>query len=224
MLFLYDRFIHRQVSKDLFSELLSGPKNLEKQFLEDGEYWFIRDFLSLDQALEYENLLLNTIEWKQEEVFVFGKTHKEPRKTAWYGDQECVYSYAGKTNYPMPWTDELVQLKSDIEAFVPGTRFNSVLLNQYRDGNDKMGWHSDNEKELGKNPFIASLSLGATRFFDLKHKRIKSLKKRLELPAGSLLIMCGALQENWLHQIPQQKTIKERRINLTFREVKVASK
>lgn len=224
MLFLYDRFIHRQVSKDLFSELLSGPKNLEKQFLEDGEYWFIRDFLSFDQALEYETLLLKTIEWKQEEVFVFGKTHKEPRKTAWYGNQECVYSYAGKTNYPIPWTDELVQLKSDIEAFVPGTRFNSVLLNQYRDGNDKMGWHSDNEKELGKNPIIASLSLGATRFFDLKHKRIKSLKKRLELPAGSLLIMCGALQENWLHQIPQQKTIKERRINLTFREVKVASK
>ena len=224
MLFLYNRFIHRQVSKDLFSELLSGPKNLEKQFLEDGEYWFIRDFLSLDQALEYENLLLNTIEWKQEEVLVFGKTHKEPRKTAWYGNQECVYSYAGKTNYPMPWTDELVQLKSDIEAFVPGTRFNSVLLNQYRDGNDKMGWHSDNEKELGKNPIIASLSLGATRFFDLKHKRKKSLKKRLELPAGSLLIMCGALQENWLHQIPQQKTIKDRRINLTFREVKVASK
>jgi alkylated DNA repair dioxygenase AlkB len=207
------------VSKDLFSDLFNGSKNFEKQLLEDGEYWFMRDFLSLDQALRYEASLLNTIEWKQEEVYVFGKKYKEPRKTAWYGDEECVYSYAGKTNHPTPWTDELVQLKTEIEALIPGTSFNSVLLNQYRDGNDKMGWHSDNEKELGKNPIIASLSLGATRFFDLKHKRIKSLKKRLELPTGSLFIMCGSTQENWLHQVPQQKTIRELRINLTFRQL-----
>jgi alkylated DNA repair dioxygenase AlkB len=221
VLSLYHHFNRQQVSKDLFSDLLNQSKHFEKQLLEDGEYWFMRDFLSLDQALKCESMLLNTIEWKQEEVYVFGKKHKEPRKTAWYGNQECVYSYAGKTNYPIPWTDELVQLKSDIEALLPGTSFNSVLLNQYRDGNDKMGWHSDNEKELGKNPIIASLSLGATRFFDLKHKRIKSLKKRLELPTGSLLIMCGSTQENWLHQVPQQKKVKEPRINLTFRRVKV---
>jgi alkylated DNA repair dioxygenase AlkB len=207
------------VSKDLFSDLFNGSKNFEKQLLEDGEYWFMRDFLSLDQALRYEASLLNTIEWKQEEVYVFGKKYKEPRKTAWYGDEDCVYSYAGKTNHPIPWTDELVQLKTEIEALIPGTSFNSVLLNQYRDGNDKMGWHSDNEKELGNNPIIASLSLGATRFFDLKHKRIKSLKKRLELPTGSLFIMCGSTQENWLHQVPQQKTVRELRINLTFRQV-----
>jgi alkylated DNA repair dioxygenase AlkB len=224
VLSLYDHFNHKQVSKDLFSDLLNGSKHFEKQLLEDGEYWFMRDFLLLDQALKYESILLNTIEWKQEEVFVFGKKHKEPRKTAWYGDEKCVYSYAGKTNHPLPWNEALFQLKTNIEALIPGANFNSVLLNQYRDGNDKMGWHSDNEKELGKNPIIASLSLGATRFFDLKHKRIKSLKKRLELPAGSLLIMCGSTQENWLHQVPQQKTIKDRRINLTFREVKVASK
>ncbi len=207
------------MSKDLFSDLFNGSKNFEKQLLEDGEYWFMRDFLSLDQALRYEASLLNTIEWKQEEVYVFGKKYKEPRKTAWYGDEDCVYSYAGKTNHPIPWTDELVQLKTEIEALIPGTSFNSVLLNQYRDGNDKMGWHSDNEKELGNNPIIASLSLGATRFFDLKHKRIKSLKKRLELPTGSLFIMCGSTQENWLHQVPQQKTVRELRINLTFRQV-----
>jgi alkylated DNA repair dioxygenase AlkB len=207
------------VNKDLFSDLIDGPKYFEKHMLEDGEYWFMRDFLSEDQAIQQESLLLNTIEWKQEEVYVFGKKYKEPRKTAWYGDENCVYSYAGKTNYPLPWTEALFQLKTDIEALIPGTNFNSVLLNQYRDGNDKMGWHSDNEKELGKNPIIASLSIGATRFFDLKHKRIDSLKKRLELPAGSLLIMCGSTQENWLHQIPQQKTVKEPRINLTFRKV-----
>lgn len=207
------------MNKDLFSDLADGPKHFEKHLLEDGEYWFMRDFLSEDQAIQQESLLLNTIEWKQEEVYVFGKKYKEPRKTAWYGDENCVYSYAGKKNHPVPWTEALFQLKSDIEALIPGVLFNSVLLNQYRDGNDKMGWHSDNEKELGKNPIIASLSLGATRFFDLKHKRIKSLKKRLELPAGSLLIMCGSTQENWLHQVPQQKKVKDSRINLTFRRV-----
>jgi alkylated DNA repair dioxygenase AlkB len=207
------------VNKDLFSDLIDGPKYFEKHMLEDGEYWFMRDFLSVDQAIQQESLLLNTIEWKQEEVYVFGKKHKEPRKTAWYGDENCVYSYAGKTNHPLPWTEALYQLKTDIEALIPGTNFNSVLLNQYRDGNEKMGWHSDNEKELGKNPIIASLSLGAMRFFDLKHKRINSLKKRLELPAGSLLIMCGSTQENWLHQVPQQKTVKVPRINLTFRKI-----
>ena len=212
------------MNKDLFSDLLNETKHFEKYLLEDGEYWLMKDFLSFDLARNYETLLLNTIEWKQEEVYVFGKKHKEPRKTAWYGDEECVYTYAGKKNHPLPWTEELFQLKTDIEALIPGANFNSVLLNQYRDGNDKMGWHSDNEKELGKNPVIASLSLGATRFFDLKHKRIKSLKKRLELPAGSLLIMCGSTQENWLHQVPQQKTVKDSRINLTFRTVNLEMK
>lgn len=212
------------MNKDLFSDVADGPKYFEKHLIEDGEYWFMRDFLSEDQAIQQESLLLNTIEWKQEEVYVFGKKYKEPRKTAWYGDENCVYSYSGKKNHPVPWTEELFQLKSDIEALIPGALFNSVLLNQYRDGNDKMGWHSDNEKELGKNPIIASVSLGATRFFDLKHRRIKSLKKRLELPSGSLLIMCGSTQENWLHQVPRQKKVKDSRINLTFRTVNLEMK
>lgn len=212
------------MNKDLFSDVADGPKYFEKHLIEDGEYWFMRDFLSEDQAIQQESLLLNTIEWKQEEVYVFGKKYKEPRKTAWYGDENCVYSYAGKKNHPVPWTEELFQLKSDIEALISGVVFNSVLLNQYRDGNDKMGWHSDNEKELGKNPIIASVSLGATRFFDLKHRRIKSLKKRLELPSGSLLIMCGSTQENWLHQVPRQKKVKDSRINLTFRTVNLEMK
>jgi alkylated DNA repair dioxygenase AlkB len=198
---------------------MNGPQRFEKHLIEHGEYWFMSNFLSEDQAIQQESLLLNTIEWKQEEVYVFGKKYREPRKKAWYGDESSVYSYAGKTNHPLPWTEALFQLKTDIEALLPGASFNSVLLNQYRDGNDKMGWHSDNEKELGKNPIIASLSLGATRFFDLKHKRIKSLKKRLELPAGSLLIMCGSTQENWLHQVPQQKRVTSPRINLTFRKI-----
>ena len=207
------------MSKDLFSDLMNGPQRFEKHLIEHGEYWFMSNFLSEDQAIQQESLLLNTIEWKQEEVYVFGKKYREPRKKAWYGDESSVYSYAGKTTHPLPWTEALFQLKTDIEALLPGASFNSVLLNQYRDGNDKMGWHSDNEKELGKNPIIASLSLGATRFFDLKHKRIKSLKKRLELPAGSLLIMCGSTQENWLHQVPQQKRVTSPRINLTFRKI-----
>ena len=210
---------HQQVSKNLFSDLMDTPKHFEKHLIEDGEFWFMPNFLSKDQAIHQESLLINTIEWKQEEVYVFGKKYKEPRKTAWYGDEACVYTYAGKKNHPLPWTDGLLKLKTDIESLLPGASFNSVLLNQYRNGNDKMGWHSDNEKELGNHPIIASMSLGATRFFDLKHKRIKSLKKRLELPAGSLLIMCGSTQENWLHQVPQQKKVKDSRINLTFRKI-----
>lgn len=207
------------MTNKLFTDLIETKGAFEIQILQDGELWFMHDFLSIEEAFEMEQMLLNTIEWEQGEIMLFGKKHQEPRKTAWHGDEGCVYLYAGKKSHPKPWNDVLMRLKKRVESHLPGVNFNSVLLNLYRDGRDKMGWHSDNEKELGENPIIASLSFGAPRFFDLKHKRIKELKKRYELPPGSLLVMCGALQENWLHQIPQQKKVKEPRINLTFREI-----
>ena len=208
------------MKKGLYTDLNEIKSAFEKRIDQDGELWFLPNFLSAEEAFEIEQLLLNTIEWKQGEIHMFGKKHLEPRKTAWYGDEGCVYTYAGKKSHPIPWNDALMSLKKRVETFLPGVNFNSVLLNLYRDGRDKMGWHSDNEKELGKNPMIASLSLGAPRFFDLKHKQIKTLKKRFELPSGSLLIMCGNLQENWLHQVPPQKRVSEVRINLTFRDIK----
>jgi alkylated DNA repair dioxygenase AlkB len=204
---------------DLFSEHRQDSSGFEKFIFEDGECWFMRDFLTPQEAVKMETYLLNAIAWRQDEVVVFGKKYLEPRKTAWHGDATCVYAYAGKLNRPEPWTGPLIQLKNKIQEVIQGVHFNSVLLNLYRDGNDKMGWHSDNEKELGEKPIIASLSLGAARYFDLKHKKIKTLKRRFELPSGSLFVMCGDLQENWLHQVPQQKKVSRSRINLTFREV-----
>jgi alkylated DNA repair dioxygenase AlkB len=145
---------------------------LERHIIEDGELQIARRFIFPDKANAYFQLLLHNIQWKQEEIVVFGKKHLEPRLTAWYADEGTHYAYSNKILQPKDWSVELLELKTKIEDILPGKSFNSVLLNLYRDGNDKMGWHSDNEKELGPNPCIASLSFGATRFFDLKHKQM----------------------------------------------------
>lgn len=195
-------------------------KEFEVISLPDGEILFMRNFLSPNEAKCYFDLLQNTIRWKQEEVKFYGKTYPVPRKTAWYGYEGFNYSYSGINCFPEIWTKELVEIKSQIERFIPNEDFTSVLLNLYNNGNDKMGWHADDEKELGKNPTIASVSLGETRRFDIKHKQNKDLHYKFELTSGSLLIMRGALQHNWVHQIPAQKKVKEPRINLTFRTIK----
>ena len=204
---------------DLFT-----PEEQEKAFevisLSNGEILFMRNFLSPTKAKHYFNLLQNTISWKQEEVRFYGKTYPVPRKTAWYGYEGFNYSYSGITCYPEIWTKELLEIKSQIEQFIPEEDFTSVLLNLYNNGNDKMGWHADDEKELGINPTIASVSLGETRRFDIKHKQNKELHYKFELTSGSLLIMRGALQHHWIHQIPTQKKVKDPRINLTFRTIK----
>ena len=204
---------------DLFSELISDETSLESHIIQDGELLISRRFILPEKADAYFQLLLHNIQWKQEEIVVFGKKHFEPRLTAWYANQGTHYAYSNKILQPKDWSVELIELKTKIEKILPGKSFNSVLLNLYRDGNDKMGWHSDNEKELGQNPCIASLSFGATRYFDLKHKQDKTKRFRFELSSGMLLVMSGSLQDYWLHQVPQQKKVKEPRINLTFREV-----
>ena len=165
------------------------------------------------------NALQKEIPWKQEHIKLFGKTHPTPRLTAWHGDTHCVYKYSGVVNQPFPWTPSLLIIKTRIESLSNGTTFNCVLLNFYRDGSDKMGWHSDDEKELGPNPSIASVSFGATRRFDFKHKTEAHNKFSIHLESGSLLLMQGDMQHHWLHQIPAQKRIQEPRINLTFRYI-----
>jgi alkylated DNA repair dioxygenase AlkB len=185
----------------------------------DGEILFIRNFLSPTEAKKYFDLLLETINWKQEQISFYGKTYPVPRKTAWYGYEGFDYSYSGIKCTTEIWTKELLEIKTAIEKITLSEDFTSVLLNLYNDGNDKMGWHSDDEKKLGINPTIASLSIGETRRFDLKHKQNKDLNYKFELTSGSLLIMRGALQHHWVHQIPVQKKVKNPRINLTFRTI-----
>jgi alkylated DNA repair dioxygenase AlkB len=204
---------------DLFSTE-GQEKTFEVISLQDGEILFMRNFFTPTEAKNYFDLLQNRINWKQEEVKFYGKTFPVPRKTAWYGYEGFNYSYSGITCFPEIWTNELLEIKSKIEKFIPDEDFTSVLLNLYNNGNDKMGWHADDEKELGINPTIASVSLGETRRFDIKHKQNPELHYKFELTSGSLLIMRGALQHHWVHQIPAQKRVKEQRINLTFRTIK----
>jgi alkylated DNA repair dioxygenase AlkB len=149
---------------------------------------------------------------------MYGKEILLPRLTAWYGDENARYKYSGIVNIPLPWTEELLLIKHKVEE-ISQTKFNSVLLNYYRNGNDSMGWHSDDEKELSTNPTISSVSFGATRNFQFKHKSVKKSNQNFLLNNGSLLIMKGETQHNWLHQVPKTKTIIGERINLTFRAV-----
>ena len=207
---------------DLFSQLENNnKKEFERFSLEGGELLFMKNFLTEIEALNYFKILNSTINWRQEEIKYYGKIYPVPRKTAWYGYEGFDYSYSGINCRPEPWTEELLHIKLEIEKFLPNENFNSVLLNLYRNGNDKVSWHADDEKELGLNPTIASLSIGATRRFDLKHKDYPELQYKFELTPGSLIIMKGALQHNWLQQIPVRKKINEPRINLTFRTIKI---
>ncbi len=163
--------------------------------------------------------LQEEIKWQQDSITIFGKTHLQPRLTAWYGDKNKTYTYSNITMYPHDWLDCLLTIKHKIEPICK-CRFNSVLLNYYRHGRDSMGWHSDNEPELGKNPLIASVSFGGERRFMFKSRDKKnSLKSELVLNHGSLLIMAGETQQYWLHQIPKTTKQVNPRINLTFRNI-----
>jgi alkylated DNA repair dioxygenase AlkB len=155
--------------------------------------------------------------WRQERIRVYGKSCLQPRLSAWYGD--AAYGYSGIRLQPKPWTACLQSIRGRVEALT-GHRFNSVLLNYYRDQHDRMGLHSDDEPELGARPVIASLSLGETRDFLLQHKTRKNLKRvRIPLPCGSLLLMRGETQQHWRHGIEREKTPCGPRLNLTFRLV-----
>lgn len=184
----------------------------------DGEVFLIESFIAHDEVSNIEQRLAHGLAWDEQFIRMFGKPVKVPRLTCWYGDPGAIYSYSGTRNIPLHWQPLLLSLKRSIELFSKHP-FNSVLGNYYRNGNDSMGWHADKEKELGRNPFIASLSLGATRLFMLQHNKSKEIIK-LDLSPGSLLLMGGALQHHWRHCLPKTKADNGERINLTFRNVR----
>lgn len=188
--------------------------------IEDAEVLYDPAFLSVGESQELFTHLLEEIHWEQDEIMMFGKKILQPRKHAWYGDEGLSYTYSGLEMKARAWTAPLQAIKEKIETAYSST-FNSVLLNLYRDGKDSMGWHSDDEKELGKDPVIASLSLGQIRRFHLKHKQKKEIETlRLDLDNGSLLIMAGSTQHYWKHQVSRTAKEVQPRINLTFRLIK----
>ncbi|MBV6320640.1 alpha-ketoglutarate-dependent dioxygenase AlkB family protein [Duganella violaceipulchra] len=183
--------------------------------IEDGELWF-QQRLALDLAPpEAMQRLLDETDWRAEQVQVWGKLHMQPRLTAWHG--EASYRYSGKTFHPLPFTPLQLHIKQAVER-ATGRQFNSVLLNYYRDERDSMGFHADDERELGPQPAIASVSFGAPRTFILKHRRLPKTIK-LALGDGCLLLMAGSLQLHWLHGINKERGARGPRINLTFRQI-----
>jgi alkylated DNA repair dioxygenase AlkB len=197
---------------DLFSE------EKRRFTLPNAKLIYIDNFYDTAIADQYFDILRKTVNWQQDDITIFGKTYKQPRLTALYANNNKPYSYSNITMQPTLFTTELQQIKSDIEKEAHH-KFTSVLLNRYRDGNDSNGWHADNEKELGTNPVIASLSLGESRPFHFKHRKIKEERHKINLSHGSLLIMRGDMQHHWLHQIAKTKKDIGERINLTFRTI-----
>jgi alkylated DNA repair dioxygenase AlkB len=183
----------------------------------DGIVNYYGPVLSPEAAWHYHDTLLNGIPWKHDETIIFGKHIITARKVAWYGDREYAYTYSGTTKQALPWTKELRELKALVEKHSRDT-YNSCLLNLYHTGDESMGWHSDDEKMIGKDTAIASLSLGAERKFAFKHKRSGETVSVL-LHHGSLLVMKGTCQTHWLHRLPPTKKVTTPRINLTFRTI-----
>ena len=183
----------------------------------DGEANYYGIIMTTSEANTYYNLLLKNINWKNDEALYHGRHIVTKRKVAWYGDQGFLYTYSNTTKQALPWTNELIDLKRKTEL-ITNSRFNSCLLNLYHDGNEGMTWHSDDEKSMGKNTVIASLSFGAERKFSFKHRRTRQTISLL-LENGSLLVMRGNTQSNWLHSLPLSSKINHPRINLTFRTI-----
>jgi|TARA_B110000908_G_scaffold159943_1_gene202681 alkylated DNA repair dioxygenase AlkB len=183
----------------------------------DGELYFNSALLTVEESDALYLTLSDSIAWEQRSITLFGKRMLQPRLIAWHGDVGANYRYSGADYIAQPWTAELSHLRERVEGFFK-RRFNSVLLNYYRDGNDSMGWHRDNEKQLGGQPAIASVNLGATRLFKLQHVTTKELRK-IDLSSGSALLMAGCCQQYWRHSVPKQKGIITGRINLTFRYI-----
>jgi len=183
----------------------------------DGTVNYYGTILTLKEANQYLDLLLQNILWQNDEAVIFGKYIITKRKAAWYGDSDYLYTYSNTTKQALAWTRELSDLKQIVEKKVE-TKFNSCLLNLYPDGNEGVGWHSDDEKSLGKNAIIASLSFGAERKFSFRHKQTKQTVS-LVLEHGSLLVMKDATQANCMHSLPKSKKITRTRINLTFRTI-----
>lgn len=196
------------------NELNNCGKNLAPF---DGELYLLKQFYRPPESDRLFAALETGLDWQEEDIFIFGQWHKVPRLMCWYGDPGAYYHYSGVTHQPRPWTTELQSIRAKVEQQCR-CAFNSVLANLYRDGRDSMGCHADDEKELGLNPVIASLSLGDERLFKLHHKKPKETLD-ITLSHGDLLVMAGSLQHHWVHSVPKTKQIKTPRINLTFRKI-----
>ena len=171
-----------------------------------------------DTSMLWFDTLLRETAWRDETITMFGRQVMQPRRTALYGNGGLTYRYSGRTMHPLPWTPTLMLLKAIAEQHAD-TSFTTVLINLYRNGADSMGWHRDNERELGPEPVIASISLGATRMFQCKHRTDSTQRLSLPLHHASVLVMKGAMQEHWYHQVPKERGVAEPRINLTFRRI-----
>ncbi|MBS4052598.1 alpha-ketoglutarate-dependent dioxygenase AlkB family protein [Methylomonas rivi] len=183
----------------------------------DGELYYWPRFYRAEKADAYFDRLYRELAWRRERLFIYGRWVNVPRLMAWYGDPSARYRYSGVDHRPLPWTADLQTLRGDVET-ICNAAFNSVLANLYRDGRDSMGCHADNEKELGQNPLIASLSFGDSRVLRFKHLETGQ-KLDLELNHGDLLVMAGELQHRWRHELPKTRKPKQPRINLTFRHI-----
>lgn len=206
----------------LFTILKMGSNTLHSDHfdlqLPEADIKYYKNFLSEPEAAQYFKSLLDNLEWKQHNIKIFGKSLQQPRLTALYGVTDDAYTYSGLTLHPLPFTEEMRAIQNKIKKIIAAD-FTHCLANLYRDGRDSMGLHADDENELGKYPAIASVSLGETRRFRLKHKFDKSLKLNIDLAPGSLLIMQGPTQQFWKHELPKTSASKGTRINLTYRKI-----
>lgn len=189
--------------------------------LPDAELQLHDDWLERASADLWLAQLTSETPWQQPQVQLYGRVHPVPRLLAWYGDSGAVYRYSNLVHQPLPWTPLLAQIRARVEAAV-GQPLNGVLLNYYRDGQDSMGWHSDDEAELGRNPLIASLNLGGSRRFDLRRKGCSRIEHSLMLNHAALLVMRGPTQHYWQHQVAKTRNRCAPRLNLTFRLIKAS--
>ncbi|MBT8137804.1 MAG: alpha-ketoglutarate-dependent dioxygenase AlkB [Gammaproteobacteria bacterium] len=199
------------------------PRSARHIALAGAKIDYVPTLYSAEQARELFAAVRNDagISWHSDPIKMFGRLVKQPRMTAWMADTGVEYGYSGLRLAAAPWTQVVSRIRQAVEQ-AAGAAFNSVLINLYSDGNDYMGWHRDDERELGMQPVIASLSLGATRFFDLRHRDYREsgiAVQRLELQSGDLVVMRGDTQRHWQHRVPKQRRVTEARINLSFRFV-----
>lgn len=187
--------------------------------LADAELDYLPDWVDTALADSWLRALVEQTPWQQPELFIHGRYHRTPRLTDWYGDSGARYRYSGKLHEPLPWTPLLDEIRQRIVREV-GQPLNAVLLNYYRDGQDSMGWHSDAEPELGRDPLIASLNLGGSRRFDLRRVGSTRIEHSLTLEHASLLVMRGPTQHHWQHQVAKTRQACAPRLNLTFRLIR----
>lgn len=211
-------------------ELLFADRFFSKN-LSDRMFAYLQENTALDWTKanwpnispdKLSSICFSNIEWKQDHIKFFGKSHPLPRLTSWYGDPGASYAYSGIRSDPNPWNDGLLFVKAKIEDAL-GAYFNSVLLNWYRDGSDSLSWHADDEKELGPEPVIASATFGASRDFLFRRKDGSKTCVSLKLGHGSLVVMMGKTQQNWVHSVPKRKGVSGSRFNLTFRQIQSGS-